>query len=541
MKLNKKLLSSYEEEYRGFHNALGLYDTMQFVLRLRTDVHQKLKEHNDGIYISQDTDFDVIQAFSTYLHETVHWWQHKGSTIGLILSLSYPIQTHINRKHLIDFINQTGAIKSVKKYNSLYAKEEHPNDKEFQTINQILNNFHDIEFFKSLVILPSEAKNIVNDPLFESVGHSFHIIYSVFNHILMECFDKRNEHFPDLDKWANEFRQLNNEKKLGYYYKSDVYLSPIGLKEIYEGQARFIQMQYLSFASDKKIKWEHFRELGFLSGVYIEAFNIFLSLINSKEPECIDDPLIALFLIICDISINPTAGFPFDIKDFDSFILDNDPGIRFFNICRVVCHKFPELKNSIKNYTASEYYYVSTTICRELGYQTPLECSQKVIDMSNTIPEIISLIKEEEGFLFKNENFPIRLMFSQFLKYQYDKINKPEFFCWAGVFMAGDRVNEEIISLFAEHEALFIDDVDSIIYPRKLPNKNEKNLSETMQLFYTWITSYDMTRQWIMDDGEFSYDYWWLTDKFDKEDMEKWAENAFRNLYDINPKEFDVI
>ncbi len=40
MKLNKNLLEDFNEQYNGYHNALGLYDTMQFVLRLRTDIHE---------------------------------------------------------------------------------------------------------------------------------------------------------------------------------------------------------------------------------------------------------------------------------------------------------------------------------------------------------------------------------------------------------------------------------------------------------------------------------------------------------------------
>jgi hypothetical protein len=35
-------------------------------------------------------DSETIQAaLSTYLHETVHWWQHIGSTAGLVSSLAY--------------------------------------------------------------------------------------------------------------------------------------------------------------------------------------------------------------------------------------------------------------------------------------------------------------------------------------------------------------------------------------------------------------------------------------------------------------------
>lgn len=142
MKLNKELLEdfNYNEKYNGFHNALGLYDSMQFVLRLRTDIHHKLNFLSTGI-VKNEMDFDNLQAYSTYLHETIHWWQHIGSISGLILSLSYPSQTHLNKPFFEDFIKNTGKIKSIEKYNRLYATEFDPNlqNKELIVLSNLIN------------------------------------------------------------------------------------------------------------------------------------------------------------------------------------------------------------------------------------------------------------------------------------------------------------------------------------------------------------------------------------------------------------------
>lgn len=53
MKLNSKYLEIYDEQYNGFHNVLGLYDSMQFVLCLRTDIHNKMSLHR-----SKQIDFE---------------------------------------------------------------------------------------------------------------------------------------------------------------------------------------------------------------------------------------------------------------------------------------------------------------------------------------------------------------------------------------------------------------------------------------------------------------------------------------------------
>jgi hypothetical protein len=71
-------------------NAHGLYNAFQFVLRLSPAVHQKISELRPGIVSTREIGFDRAQAFSTNLHETIHWWQHVGSTYGLMRSLSYP-------------------------------------------------------------------------------------------------------------------------------------------------------------------------------------------------------------------------------------------------------------------------------------------------------------------------------------------------------------------------------------------------------------------------------------------------------------------
>jgi len=72
-----------------------------------------------------------------------------------------------------------------------------------------------------------------------------------------------------------------------------------------------------------------FKDAGYFDGAYGEAFDGFLKMTNSPWPEAVDDPAVALFLLIVDLAINPTAGFPLDIESFENFIIDVDPGIRF--------------------------------------------------------------------------------------------------------------------------------------------------------------------------------------------------------------------
>lgn len=424
MKLSKELLDDYQEslgatgELLSCWNAKGLYNSMQFVLRLRPDVHNLLENLPNGITTAGSIGFDKIQAFSTFLHETIHWWQHSGSISGLITSLSYPTQSHKIKDELIEFLKLTGPKKPIINYNDKYANEYQPEDEEFKVINQILNDFYDIEFFRQLTIDPhNNVKNISQNPLFENVGHSFHIAYASMIGILGSTFDQDHKFLPDTHKWINNFKRLADEKVEGYYYGSSIVLPPVGIHDIFEGQARFIQIQYLHFSSGGALEWDEFDKLGMLSGIYVKAFNVYLDLIDAIRPKSINDPLVGLFLLICDISINPADGFPFDIEHFESFVLSADPGTRFFLLCKAVKNNFPEFKSSITNYSASEYRRVSKSLCDNILVHSPLECSETIVNWAKNHDSLKKIMEEDITFTFADINLPMRLLFSRFVSY----------------------------------------------------------------------------------------------------------------------------
>ncbi len=75
-------------EFEGFDtptfeaslNAHGMYETMRFVLRLSPRNHELMDSIQNGEYDGDEIPPEALRAYSTYLHETVHWWQHVGST-----------------------------------------------------------------------------------------------------------------------------------------------------------------------------------------------------------------------------------------------------------------------------------------------------------------------------------------------------------------------------------------------------------------------------------------------------------------------------
>src|SRR5271170_4218010 len=102
-------------EFPATIRAHGEYMPLAYVLRLSPLVHRTLAAlPQTGIYTSREIGLDGAQAFSTYLHETVHWWQHIGSTYGLMCSLSYPARAHGNYNQIKKLVSLGALKKSVR-------------------------------------------------------------------------------------------------------------------------------------------------------------------------------------------------------------------------------------------------------------------------------------------------------------------------------------------------------------------------------------------------------------------------------------------
>src|SRR6266404_3568626 len=182
MNLNKQLLQHSEEipnsVSAAYGDIRGLYNSMQFVLRLHPDVQAVLENRPTGIVNAGDIDFRAVQAFSTYLHETVHWWQHIGSTSGPVLSLQYPAQAHQNSTQLERVLSRVGPRKSLKTWAGSAARNGMTiRNKGLRAANIAVNNALDAEFYKLVTLIPRSIPELAPDPYFETVGHSYWMAY----------------------------------------------------------------------------------------------------------------------------------------------------------------------------------------------------------------------------------------------------------------------------------------------------------------------------------------------------------------------------
>jgi len=527
-----------EVHFNATLDAHGMYDGLHFVVRLSPRVHELIASLPNGIGFTSDVTFEQMQAFSTYLHETIHWWQHIGSTCGFMMSLSYPAQTHSNLRHLRKFLEQVGPVKPIRAWAAMNTS---PGDAESPQgiANIIINNQFDIQAYRLLTTNPERGDLLVNDTMFESLAHTYSIALSNGVMALSSTFDRELEFIPDPRIWQSELEKLREAREPGYYHGSPIGLSPIGALHIFEGQARFAQLQYLHFATGGAFDWDDAEEAGMLSPVYMAAFEDFLERTGFAKPNTIDHPTFALFMLICDIAMNSAEAFPFPIPLPSFFVIDVDPGMRFIYLSIVLKNQFPEMRTAIIEYSASEYVDVTTKLCRALSTFSPLEIVHEInrwVDNGEAFKDCLSRHDSGTADVL---NLPIQVLFGQFASYARDKARYPHILCWPGAHMAGSSASTESVGVFSRQSPMFIDRAeDEMIVPVVRDGLDEASVMETFQEFYSGYALYDLTAQWITKPGPFTYDFRWLQPNGTDEQIKAWADGIFEKTYGISPDDF---
>jgi hypothetical protein len=219
--LQHDLLDSIDDEpeaaptFASNLNVHGMYETMRFVLRLSPRNHELM----DMIQANGfgDVPSEAIQAYSTYLHETVHWWQHVGSTSGLLFSLSYLAQCHSSMGQLREVLATIGPKKPLKGYTDQVLRSEgNSAQAKLASANIAVNNAQDVEYYKFYAYSPrTNIDWMFNEPHFESVGHGYFVVYGQLVGMLADAIDPEHVILPNPESWDSEILRLSQERIVG--------------------------------------------------------------------------------------------------------------------------------------------------------------------------------------------------------------------------------------------------------------------------------------------------------------------------------------
>lgn len=546
MKLEVGLLPpEYLDETMQSLNARGTYNPMRFVLALRQDVLESLSSIEGGAALRAGTDGETVEAFSTYFHETIHWWQHVGSSVGLMLSLSYPAQSHCSLDELKYVLNMIGPKKSLLKWNFINAVEANLESPLHHRVNTVLNNWHDLRFFRQLIIDPRTVQSAVDSQYFESSGHAYFVTYAHVCSLITDALETQDFGLVNPQYFMDAIDKLKKAGAQGYAYGSQEAVTNIGARQILEGQACLSQLQYLSAASNGEVGLHEFKDIGMLHGVYLEALSAFLAVMGEDLPESAFDPLISLFLLLCDIAINPYEGFPLKVANAEDFRQNVDPGFRFFVSCHAAIRLKDKLLDAVRPCDANAYFSASELICRYLNWPTPLDGLNRLVSLSTASDAGRTLLGEGHSFGFQPKNLPIRLLLSRYLIFSADKLRDPHFLCWPGfwssVYMAPKEEAERFTKVFIEHESLFRLKPDGAVYPRVFPGKDQSSVYQAFNDFYSFSMLYEIIDEWVMREGEWDHDLSWVSAKYDRKEVIAAVDRLFRHQFGVGLSEFEAI
>jgi hypothetical protein len=96
-------------------------------------------------------------------------------------------------------------------------------------------------------------------------------------------------------------------------------------------------------------------------------------------------------------------------------------------------------------------------------------------------------------------------------------------------------------AIFHRNEALFLADIDGEIRPILRPGKEYSSIYDTFNRFYSWGATYDMVKQWTVNDGQFEYDYTWLSPAKSSLEVKQWAERQFNSAFGVDTAAFRCI
>ncbi len=243
----------------------GRFDRSSLVLWVSEEVSTHLDSQHGTLpeFAVERGEVPLLQGFSVQLHEIIHYWQTIGSTAGIIHSLGMATATYATLSEL------QAAAHLAKPLLKTISSDARADDPAYRTATC----WTDIEHGLAMLDDPARAVRALqrNPERFVSIGHCLLTLCANTLGTLGGAFDPGFEGLVDPAPWSDVYEYYSRKGSIGF--ESDGFIDiPLGLRELFEGQARVSEVQFRNF-TQRALTWKEVEQAGWLRSDYGKAFN----------------------------------------------------------------------------------------------------------------------------------------------------------------------------------------------------------------------------------------------------------------------------
>jgi hypothetical protein len=233
------------------------------------------------------------------------------------------------------------------------------------------------------------------------------------------------------------------------------------------------------------------------------------------------------------------VGYPEDILDYEGFIVDISPGIRFIFGAKII-NENPKLRVKLSTLSKESYEEVSQAICHPLEWKTPLEVAQIIASYKKSLPKVTIFEQNISKGILEEGSIPVRFYFLKHVNYMLDKIKYPEYFCWPAqhhIHLYGDSLDDfrKAKPVYDKHRPPFIKAHKNWAIKTNLGDAISPEAQvKIVSTYFRYQTAYDIIRQLISRKGPFSFDFNWIDPEITPSEYHDWIKNKLTEVLSLD-------
>jgi len=502
----------------GSDHLLGQFDRHSLVLWLNPDLSADLDTRAGALpaYSVEAADSAPMRAFSAHLHETIHYWQAIGTTAGFLYALGDATSTFAT---LDDLIASGHRRKPILRTLPETADENDP------AWLACLRWSH-IEYGCGILDDPlrTVARLREDRSRFVSPGQSLLSLCANSAATLANAFDRGFAGLINPEPWMDAYRKFVADRHSGFETDS-IFEIHIGLRDLAEGQARISEIQHRDL-TQRAVSWQEVKANGWLDRAYGRAFELYLQLAHLSEPETPRDDCVNLFLLLCDIALNPAVGYAESLDPARLFVHDFHPGVRFESLCRAVAADHGILSAEFPSLEA--YEAVSGRLCGELGWKTPTETTRLLLERWERSGAGDELADQQHTRDYGSADVHRRYAIGEHRNFLDTRVQIPHFFCWPAwsllMFDEDGDYAANVNQLLSWHRCPFTAQEDRGVTTVEIPRLSPTQEPQFVSDYFAILSLYDLTRQWIAKPRGFVWDRFHWKQPLTARDIERLKE-----------------